>query len=461
MSSASPVYSAQTESGRLEEVAAEAVRMAQAQGATDAECTVIQGDEFSVNVRLGEVENLKEAGSRGAGIRVLVGRRSGSAYTSDLTPEGIRAMVAGALEIAEITMDDPFGGLPEDFEYGRTDADLQLYFEDVEALSTGEKIGRARDAEAAAMAVDPRINNSEGASFDSYAGVRVFANSRGFVHSYRTSSCSLSAVPVARQGTSMERDYWRTAARSSMRLESPEYVGRTAAQRVLRRLGPRKVATQKAPVIFEPRVARSLLDHLFDAVNGGAVYRKASFLAGKVGTKIASERVTIVDDATMPGLFGSSPSDDEGVPSRRTVVVDHGVLTSYLLNTYSARRLGLKTTGNAARGLTGAPGVGHGNLYLEPGNASVEEIIRGVGTGLYVTELIGFGVNTVTGDYSRGAVGLWIENGQLAFPVSEITIAGTLEEMLAGIEAIGSDLEFRGSLASPTVLVREMTISGN
>jgi PmbA protein len=258
----------------------------------------------------------------------------------------------------------------------------------------------------------------------------------------------------------MERDYWVTAARTPDKLEPPEYVGRRAAERVLRRLGARKLPTQKAPVIFESRAARSLLDHIFDAVNGGAIYRKSSFLAGKLGRKIASDRVTLVDDATMPGLFGTSPCDDEGVPSRRTVVIEQGVLNSYLLNTYSARRLDLKTTGNAARGLTGPPSVGHGNLYLEPGPRSPQQIMREVGRGLLVTELIGFGVNTVTGDYSRGAVGLFFENGEIAFPVSEVTIASTLQEMLAGIEAVGSDLEFRGSLASPAILIREMTISG-
>lgn len=446
--------------GTLTGIGWDAIRLAREAGATDAECTIIQGDEFSVSVRRGEVESLKEAGSRGAGLRVLIGKRSGSSYTSDLTPEGIRAMVNGAIEIAGITSDDPFAGLPDDSDFGRIETDLQLYFDDVDALSTDEKIRRARDAEAAAFAVDPRINNSEGASFDSYTGTRVFANSRGFLDSYRTSNCSLTTVPVAREGSSMERDYWMTAARSAARLESPEYVGRKAAERVLQRLGARKVATQKAPVIFEQRVARSLLDHLFDAVNGGAVYRNASFLAGKLGEKVASEKVTVIDDGTIPGLFATSPADDEGVPTRRTVVVENGVLTSYLLNSYSARKLGLRTTGNASRGLTGAASVGHGNFYLEPGQTSMEDLIRGVRSGLYVTELIGFGVNTVTGDYSRGAVGLWIENGELAYPVSEVTIASTLQEILAGIEVVASGLEFRGSLASPALLVREMTISG-
>ena len=258
----------------------------------------------------------------------------------------------------------------------------------------------------------------------------------------------------------MERDYWYTSARTLSALEPPETVGRCAAERAIRRLGPQKVVTQRAPIVFEPRIARTLLNHLFDAVSGSAVYRKATFLADKLGQQIAAPGITVVDDATMPRLFGSSPFDDEGVPSRRTVVIENGILRNFLLNTYSARRLGMKTTGNGSRGLTGNAGVGHGNFYLEPGERSPEEIIRSVGTGLYVTELIGFGVNVVTGDYSRGAAGLWIENGELAYPVSEITIASTLQEMLMGIEAIGSDLEFRSALASPTLLIREMTISG-
>jgi PmbA protein len=447
-------------SAGLERVAERAVAMACDLGAAHAECTLAEGDEFSVNVRLGEVESLKDAGSSGAGLRVLLGRRAGSSYTSDLSEEGVRRMVEQAMEIAEIATEDPHAGLPDRSELGRFEGDLKLFFEDVAEIPTEEKIARAKETENAAMTYDARIVNSEGASFDSYTGVRVFANSLGFTGSYASSSCSLSASPVARDGGSMERDYWYTSGRSSTSLEDPEYVGQQAARRALRRLGPRRVETQKIPVIFEPRVARGLLDHLFDAVSGSAVYRKATFLADKLGEQIASPHVTAIDNATMPGLFGSSPFDDEGVPSRRTVVLERGVLKSFLHNTYTARRLGMQTTGNASRGLTGNAGVGHGNFYLEPGERSAEEIIRGVSKGLYVTELIGFGVNVVTGDYSRGAAGLWIENGELAWPVSEITIASTLQEMLMGIDAVGSDLEFRGALASPTLLVREMTISG-
>jgi PmbA protein len=445
----------------LLDIASAATKRALELGATDAECALAEGEEFSAGVRMRELENLKQAGSRGAGIRVLVGRHTGSSRTSDLTSEGIERMVRAALELAEITSDDPFVGLPEPEALGKATTDLNLYDEAVANLDTDWKIEQARKAEEVALAADPRIENSEGASFDSYVGSRVFANSRGFTGSYRTSSCGLSVVPVAKSNGSMERDYWHTSARRVAGLESAEEVGRRAAQRALRRLNPRKATTQKAPVIFEPRTARALLGELFDAVNGGAIYRHSSFLTGKLGEKIASDLLTIVDDGTMPGLFGTSPFDDEGVASRRTMVIERGVLKSYLLNTYCARKLGLKTTGNASRGLSGNAGVGPGNFYIEAGQIGEEAMIAGVRNGLYVTELIGASANIVTGDYSSGAAGLWIENGELAYPVSEISIAGNLKQMLMDVSQIASNLEFRGSIASPTILIQEMTISGS
>ena len=441
------------------ELARDIVKRALGAGATDAECTIAEGDEFSANVRMREVETLKEAGSRGAGLRILRGRHTGSAHTSDLSAEGIEQLVHAAIELADITTEDPHAGMPDASELGLVDGDLGLYCDDVERLEAADKIERARSTEAAALDADPRIANSEGASFDSHVGRHTFANSRGFAGQYRTSYCSLSVVPVARDGESMERDYWFSLARGSAGLEKPEEIGRIAAQRALRRLGARKVETRKVPVVFEPRTARTLLDNLFEAVHGVSVYRHESFLAGRLGDKVASDSLTVVDDGTLPGLFGTSPFDDEGVPTRRTMVIDRGVLSSYLLNTYTARKLGLKTTGNAARGLAGNPGIGHGNFYVEKGVTSPEQMIAGIADGFYVTELMGFGVNIVTGDYSRGAAGVWIRNGELAFPVSEVTIAGNLRQMLMDVEA-GSDLEFRGSTAAPTLLIREMTVGG-
>ncbi len=444
----------------LNQIAADVIRMAREKGAGGAECTVSEGSEFTVQVRLGEVENLKEAGSRGAGLRVVVGRKTGSAYTSDLTAEGLAKMVNSAMELAKITTEDPHAGLPDASEQGKFEGDLDLYYEDPPELDTVAKIEAARKSEAAAMAVDPRIFTTEGASVDSYVGSRAFANSHGFAGSYQSSSCSLSCVPVAKQDDAMERDYWYSSARGWKFLEDPEYIGRKAAERAIRRLGARKVPTQKAAIVFEPRIARSMLGHIFEAVSGDSIYRDSSFLVGKLGEKIAHENLTVIDDGTIPGLFGSSPFDDEGVPSRRTVVIEKGVLKNYLLNSYTARKLGMKTTGNASRGITGNASVGHGNFYIPAGALPPEEIIKQIKTGLYVTELIGFGVNIVTGDYSRGAAGVWIENGELAYPVSEVTIAGTLMQMLEQMESIGSDLEFRGSMAAPTLMFPEMTISG-
>jgi PmbA protein len=438
--------------------AADIVRAALEGGATDAECTVAEGEEFDTTVRMRQLETLKDAGSRAVGLRVLVGRRVGSSYTSDFSAEGARKLVKQALENAEITSDDPHAGLPDATELGMIDGDLKLYSEDVLKLETPFRIRQALETEEAAFAADARITNSEGASFGAYTGQRIFANSRGFAGSYRTSCCSLGVSPVAREGASMERDYWYSSARHYSGLEKPAYIGKKAADRTVRRLHSRKVPTQKVPVIFDSLAARSLISNIFEAVEGDSIYRKASFLEGKLGERVASEHVTVIDDATLPGLFGTSPFDDEGVPSRRTVVIERGILRSYLLNSYTARKLGLKTTGNAARGIAG---VGHGNLYLEPGKQSPEALIQGIRSGLYVTELIGSGVNIVTGDYSRGAAGLWIENGEFAYPVSEITIAATLQEMLMGLEQIGSDLEFRSSVSSPTLLIAEMTVSGS
>ena len=443
------------------ELARQTVRLALEQGATDAECTLSEGEEFSARVRMRELEKLTDAGSRGAGLRVLVGKCVGSSHTSDLSSEGLRQMVESALAIAAISTEDPYADLPDASELGSLSDDLQLYSDDIRNIDTPARIQAALETEEAAFSWDPRITNSDGGSFKAHAGERVFANSRGFLGSYRTSSCSISTSPVARQGETMERDYWYSSARSHSQLDTPAAVGRRAAERTVRRLGARKIPTQNLPVIFDSVTARSLIANIFEAVEGNSIYRKASFLAGKLGERVASENVTVIDDGTTPGLFGTAPFDDEGVPSRRTVVIDRGVLKSYLLNSYTARKLGMRTTGNAARGLAGNAGVGHGNFFLQKGDRSPEEIIRGIRQGLFVTELIGHGVNIVTGDYSRGAAGLWIENGEFAYPVSEITIAANLKQMLLDVEAAGSDLEFRGSVASPTLWIREMTVSGS
>jgi PmbA protein len=450
----------------LESLTADVVARAMKAGATDAEAVVREGDEFSVNVRMGEVETLKESGSRGLGLRVFRGTRSASASTSDLTPDGIRQLVEGAMALAQVTEEDPFTGLPETAEFGSLPNDLHLYYDDVYSLEGPERIEWARRAEAAALAADPRITNSDGGSFDAATGRKVLANSRGFVGGYRTSYAGVSAAPLAMDANgTMQRDGWWSGARSFALLESPEDVGKEAARRTIRRLGARRVPTQRVPIVFAPEVARSLIGSVFEAASGDSIWRHASFLAGKLGEQIAAPTLNLIDDNAMllptgAGGFGSSPFDGEGLPSRRTVVLENGVLRNYLLNTYSARKLGMKSTHNASRGLAGTPGIGCGNLYLEPGTLTLDQIIADIPAGLFVTSLMGFGVNVVTGDYSRGATGLWIENGHLTHAVEEVTIAGNLGDMLKNVTAIGNDLVFRGSVASPTLRIDGMTIAG-
>ncbi len=450
----------------LESLTADVVALAMKAGASDAESVAREGDEFSVNVRMGQVETLKESGSRALGLRVFLGKHSASASTSDLTADGIRQLVDGAMALARVTEEDAFAGMPETGEFGRVEADQHLFFEDVYSLPGSERIEWARRTEAAALAADPRITNSDGGSFDAATGRKVLANSRGFVAGYRTSYAGVSAAPLAvDENGAMQRDGWWSGARKIALLESPEAVGKEAARRTLRRLGARRLPTQQVPIVFAPEVARSLIGSIFEAASGDAIWRHASFLAGKLGETIAAEAMTIIDDNTMMlpsgvGGFGTSPFDGEGLPSRRTVVVENGVLRNYLLNTYTARKLGMKSTHNASRGLAGTPGIGCGNLYLHPGTLTPDQIISDIPAGLYVTSLMGFGTNLVTGDYSRGATGLWIENGQLTHAVEEVTVAGNLREMLRHVAAIGNDLEFRGAIACPTLRIDGMMIGG-
>src|SRR5271166_4141434 len=439
----------------LRSVAEDIVRRAMNGGATAAECVVREGDEFSTLVRLGQVETLKESGSRSIGVRVFSGQRAASTYSSDFSSGSLDRMVKSALELSKITSEDPFGGIPETGQLGSLTGDLDLYHEDVYSLPGPDRIDYARRAEKAALDFDPRIKNSEGGSFDAATGHKVLANSHGFVGEYRRSYCSVSAVPIAQtEDGAMQRDYWFSVARMLSKLESPEQVGKVAAERALRRLGARKAKTAQVPIIFDPMVATSILEHIFEGVNGDSVYRGASFLAGKLGKKIASDNVTII------GGFGTSPFDGEGVPTRRTVVIENGMLNSYLMNTYTAKKLGLATTGNASRGLAGTPGIGPGNYFLQAGTRTPKQLISDVKEGLYVTEFLGHGANLVTGDYSRGASGMWISGGEFAYPVEEITVAGNLKEMFFNISEIANDLEFRGSVAAPTLRIDGLTVGG-
>ncbi len=445
----------------LKEVATDIVRRAMKSGASAAECVVREGDEFSTLVRLGQVETLKESGSKSIGVRVFFGQRAASTYSSDFSKEGLDRMLGSALALAKITSEDPYAGIPPGGELGQLEGDLDLYHEDVYSLPGPERIDYARRAEKAALDFDPRIKNSEGGSFDAATGRKVLANSHGFVGEYRRSYCSTAAVPIAQsEDGAMQRDYWYSVARTLKKLDAPEKVGKVAAERTIRRLGARKVKTAHVPVVFDPMVSTSILEHIFEGINGDSVYRGASFLAGKLGQKVAGDNVTVIDDGTLPGGFGTSPFDGEGIPTRRTIVIENGILNSYLLNTYTAKKLGLQTTANASRGLAGTPGIGPGNYFLQPGSKSPQELIGEIKEGLYVTEFLGHGANLVTGDYSRGASGLWISGGEFAYPVEEITVAGNLKDMFVRISEIASDLEFRGAVACPTIRVDGLTVGG-
>lgn len=429
-------------------------------GATAADAVLVQQASFSAGVRLGEIEKLTDAREKRLGIRVFVGERSALAATADLTRGGLARCATDTVALARVTQPDPQHGLPERGALATEAPDLDLY-DDAAAVPAPENaIARAREAEAAALGSDPRLSNSEGAEFSQTAATIAYASTLGFDGGYRSSIFHLGVEPVAVSDGRMQRDHWYARARHLSRLDDAAEIGRKAAARTLRRLGGRRVPTQEAPVVFEAEVAASLLRHLASAVVGQSLYRGTSFLLGKLGERVAAPLVTVVDDGRMPGGHGSRPFDAEGLPTRRTTVIEQGRLASYLLDTYSARRLGLASTGNAARSVGDAPSAAPTNLYLAAGDTSPDEIIASVDRGLLVTELIGFGVNPVTGDYSRGAAGLWIEHGEITHAVEEITIAGNLLEMFRDIELVGSDLEFRGSVAAPTLKISRMTIAG-
>jgi PmbA protein len=481
-------------------LAEEVVQRAIRAGAIDAEAVAVEGQEFSAHVRLGEVDQLTESGSRALGLRVFfpagpahstqaVGQRTASTSTSDLSPEGIDRLISGAVELARVTGPDPFVGLPERDAFGTLSiGDLALYFTNVDDLPPAQRIDIARRCEAAALAYDPRITNSTGADFDSSSTLRVMVNSRGFSHAYRRSYCGFSTTPIAQDDAGMQRDFWYSSARTPSLLESPEAVGILAAQRALRRLGHRRVPTQKCPVVFPPEVARSLVGNLLSAANGDAIYRNASMFSGKLGLPVAGPNITLIDDGTLvfdhpllpnaitpdptpnpdgsaptlrTGGFGTSPFDGDGLPTRRTVIVQDGVLTNLMLNTYTGRKLSMPSTGKASRGLAGAPGIGGGNYFLAPGTITPEQLIADIPSGLYVLQTMGTGVNLVTGDYSLGVSGLWIDHGELTFPVEQITIAGNLKDMFHNISAIANDLQFRGAGAVPTLRIEGMTIAGS
>jgi PmbA protein len=448
-------------SDNLESIAVGLLERAKKRGANEADVVVADGDTFSVQVRLSKVDRLTKAREKRLGVRVFFGKRSASASTSDFSRESLDQLVADTCALATAVAEDVVSGLPSADIMASDLPDLDLH--DSTQLDTETQIALARRAEDSAMAEDQRITNSEGADFSSASGRVVLANTHGFVGEYRSSSFSISVSPIATgsDGEGMQRDYWYAAQRKVARLDSPESVGREAARRTVRRLGGRKVTTRRAPVVFDQETAGSLLGNLCSAISGYSLYKGASFLMGQLGRPLFPDFVTIYDDGLIPGGLGSRPFDGEGLSTRKNTIVERGMLTSYLLDSYSGRKLGMASTGNASRSVGESPSVGPTNFFLVPGSASPTDVIGSVKDGLYVTELIGFGINMVTGDYSRGAAGFWIENGELTYPVEEITIAGNLKDMFSNVELVGNDLEFRGRIASPTIKIGEMMIGGS
>ena len=436
--------------GRLQQIVQDLLAEAKRRGASAAEAGVSSDQGLSVTVRLGEVETVEHTRDNGLGVTVYFGRHKGSASTSDLSPQAIRDTVHAACNIARYTSEDPYAGLADPDLMAREIPPLDLHHP--WSIGTSDAVDYARACEDAARGYDPRITNSEGATVDTHQGVFVYGNSHGFIGGYPTSRHSLSCSVIGEDTSGgMQRDYWYTTARAAEDLEGPESVGRRAAARTVARLGARRLGTRLAPVVFRSEVAVGLLRSLISAVRGPALYRRASFLVDALGQSLFPAFVRIREDPLKPRGLGSSPFDDEGVATRARDLVADGTLRSYVLDSYAARRLGMQTTGNAG---------GVRNLTVAPGELDLRGLLREMGNGLLVTELMGQGVNLVTGDYSRGAAGFWIENGEIAFPVEEITIAGNLRDMFRHLVAVGRDLDSPGSFRTGSWLIEAMTIAG-
>jgi PmbA protein len=441
----------------------DALARAKERGACAADAVLAESEARETRVRVEEIEIVKQERSRTLGVRAFVrapnGLRVAVGSTTDLAPATVARLVDDTVELAHATAPDPDAGLPAGGFASDAPA-LGLVDPADREVPLEARIADARRAEAAARGVDARITNSSGSEATSSFSRIVLGNSEGFLGEYESAAHGLFTMPIASENGAMQTDYWMSFGRSLRSLEDPAAVGRRAAERTLRRLGSRRVKTARVPVVFEAVTARSILGHLASCVVGSSLYRKASFLGGRLGQKIAADAVTIVDDGRRPGGLASRPFDGEGLPTRRNVVVERGVLRSWLLDSYSARKLGLAPTGNASRSPGGGPSASTTNFWLEPGTSSLEEMIAGTERGLLVTYLFGHGFDPVTGDFSRGAAGLWIEDGRLAFPVDELTIAGNLGDMLAGIDAIGRDVLWLGGVASPPLRIAELTVAG-
>jgi PmbA protein len=446
----------------LMSLAASLVERARRGGADVAEVVARSGSELSVRVRLGETELVEEAGHRAVGMRVMKGKRVALTSTSDLTPAGLDRFISDALELADLSQEDPFAGPADPRELTKAPfPELDLFDPAMGELDAGQAIAMACKAEDAARGFDKRITNSEGATVSRTAGSVAMALSSGFQGGYRGSFATVYVVPLAEdEGGKKRRGSYYSAKRFLADLDDPEEVGKEAARRTLRKLGPRKVATCEAPVVFDREAARSIIGTLAGCAMGGAIWRKSSYLAGREGTQVASPLLTLVDDPLLVRAPGSRPFDGEGLAGRKNTLVERGELKMYLCDSYSGRKLSRPSTANASRGSGGGVGVSTTNFICQAGDLTCEEIVAKTERGLYVTEMMGFGFNAITGDFSRGAAGFWIENGELTHAVSEVTISLNLDELLKRIDLVGSDLDWKSSTVTPTLRVSSMTIAG-
>jgi PmbA protein len=433
----------------LRHIAQDMLVYAKQRGATAASAEVSEGFGQAVTVRHGEVETIEYNRDKGLGITVYIGQQRGNASTSDFSLQAIRDTVDAALSIARYTAKDDCSGLPDADKLAHKHVDLDLYHPWV--LPVEDAIALAQECEQAALDTDKRISNSEGATVNVHEAQFITANSLGFIGGYPTSRHSVSCAVIAGKDDAMERDYWYSVARNAREIVEVKQIGRIAAERTVRRLKARQLDTMQVPVIFEASIAASLLGHFVGAVSGGSLYRKSSFLLDKMDQQIFAPHINIQDIPDIPRGLASSPFDDEGVQVQRRTIVEDGVLRGYFLGSYAARKLGLSTTGNAG---------GNHNLILQSGELDFAGLVKTMSRGLVVTELMGQGVNGVTGDYSRGAAGFWVENGEIQYPVQEITIAGNLKDMYRNIVAVGNDVLVAGSRQSGSILVEGMTVAG-
>ena len=451
---------------KLVGTASQAVELALKAGADDAEVLVRDGSELTAKIRLGEPELLQEASSRGLGLRVFKDGRRAVTYTSDLRARSLETFAAETVELAQLSEPDELNRLPDRSELATSIPDLDLYDDEIARVDAAWALAQCKRGEAAAREADARVNNSDGATWSRTLGATAFATSGGFAGGYRGSYASLVVEPLCDDPTDPENPkkrngFWWTASRFLSELDAPEEVGREATRRTVATIGARKIATQECAVVFDPECGRSIVGTVFSVANGSAFWRKSSYLIGREGTPIASPLVTIEDDPLIARAPGSRPFDGDGLPTRRNLVIDRGVMQPVLCDVYSARKLGRRSTASAGRGIGGNPGPTTSNLIMKPGDVTPQALLKQTGRGLYVTSMMGFGFNPVTGDFSRGAQGFWIENGELTFPVSEITISCNFDQLLQRIDGVADDLDLRTSTACPTFRVSAMTVAGN